>query len=118
MTYNIIVTWHFITQTLRTKYEQTQVYDESSFPQGLEPNPKSKTKIQDQVGRSPQKSKAKIGQDQVGRSPQKSNPKIQDQVGRSPQKSNAKIQDQVGRSPQKSNAKKKPLGISHFLTKR
>ena len=75
MTYNIIVTWHFITQTLRTKYEQTQVYDESSFPQGLEPNPKSKlTKIQDQVGRSPQKSKAKI-QDQVGRSPQKSNAK-------------------------------------------
>ena len=39
MTCNIIVTWHFITQTLRTKYEQTQVYDESSFPQGLEPNP-------------------------------------------------------------------------------
>ena len=92
MTCNIIVMWHFITQTLRTKYEQTQVYDESSFPQGLEPNPKSKTKIQDQVGRSPQKSKAKI----------------QDQVGRSPQKSNAKIQDQVGRSPQKSNAKKNP----------
>ena len=102
MTCNIIVTWNFITQTLRTKYEQTQVYDESSFPQGLEPNPKSKTKIQDQVGRSPQKRKAKI----------------QDQVGISPQKSNAKIQYQVGRSPQKSNAKKKPLGISHFLTKR
>ena len=48
MTCNIIVTWNFITQTLRTKYEQTQVYDESSFPQGLEPNPKSKTKEQDQ----------------------------------------------------------------------
>ena len=66
--------WHFITQTLRTKYEQNQVYDESSFPQGLEPNPKRKTKIQGQVGRSPQKSKTKI-QEQVGRSPQKHNAK-------------------------------------------